>query len=208
MREELRIERKNKLLQAAARVFSEKGYAGTTISDVAARAGMGKGTVYGYFSSKEELFFDLFFWYAREVMAGVSLDLLSGEESVKDSFLKFTQELVERMLLSIDMYPLTLEFWSAAASGGLRDRMKNAMAEMYDEYRGLIAGVIHHGIERKEFRPETNVQALSAGIMGALDALGLQYWMNPDFDIKAAATETVSAILTGISFSSEFPNKG
>lgn len=111
-------------------------------------------------------------------------------------------------ILSIDMYPLTLAFWSAAAWGGLRDRMKSAMAKMYDEYRILIGGMIECGIEKKEFRPETAVQALSAGIMGAIDALGLQYWMNPDFDIQAAALETVSAILTGISFSPEFPNKG
>ena len=208
MREELRIERKNKLLQAAAEVFSEKGYAGTTISDVAARAGMGKGTVYGYFPSKEDLFFDVFFWYALGMMADIPLNFFNGRLSVREVCLHFTAGLVERMIESVEMYPLTLEFWSAAASGGLRDRLKEAMSRMYRNYRELIGSMVQQGIESHEFRPETNVQALSAGIIGAIDALGLQFWIDPDFDVRSAAVETVSAILTGISIGPESLAKG
>ena len=44
------------LTAAALEVFVEKGYAATRLEDVAARAGVGKGTVYLYFESKEALF--------------------------------------------------------------------------------------------------------------------------------------------------------
>lgn len=44
------------LAAAALEVFVEKGYAATRLEDVAARAGVGKGTVYLYFESKEALF--------------------------------------------------------------------------------------------------------------------------------------------------------
>ena len=36
-------------------VFSERGFAATRLEDVAARAGIGKGTIYLYFPNKEEL---------------------------------------------------------------------------------------------------------------------------------------------------------
>ncbi|ACL02302.1 transcriptional regulator, TetR family [Desulfatibacillum aliphaticivorans] len=208
MREELRIERKNKLLQAAAEVFAEKGYTGASISDVAARAGMGKGTVYGYFPSKEDLFFDVFFWYALQLMTDVHLNFFNGRLSVREACLRFTSELVERMIESIEMYPLTLEFWSASASGGLRDRLKQAMSRMYCDYRKLIGSMIQQGIETDEFMPETDVEGLSAGIMGAIDALGLQFWMDPDFDIRGAADQTMAAILNGISIHPETGHKG
>src|SRR5262245_33517236 len=44
------------LLSAALDLFVEKGYAGTRLDDVAARAGVSKGTLYLYFQNKEELF--------------------------------------------------------------------------------------------------------------------------------------------------------
>jgi AcrR family transcriptional regulator len=44
------------LMAAALDLFVDKGYAGTRLDDVAARAGVSKGTLYLYFANKEELF--------------------------------------------------------------------------------------------------------------------------------------------------------
>lgn len=48
--------RPGELLDAALELFVEKGFAATRVDDVAARAGVSKGTLFLYFSSKEELF--------------------------------------------------------------------------------------------------------------------------------------------------------
>lgn len=53
------IERKQQLLDAAAVLFSSKGYANTRIADIASAAGVAKGLVYWYFPTKEELFAEL-----------------------------------------------------------------------------------------------------------------------------------------------------
>jgi len=45
--------------EAAAKLFLEKGYQGTSMDDVAAAAGVSKQTIYTHFASKEELFSDL-----------------------------------------------------------------------------------------------------------------------------------------------------
>jgi AcrR family transcriptional regulator len=55
-REERRGERRATILEIAGKCFFEHGYAGTTMSAVAARLGGSKGTLWSYFSSKEELF--------------------------------------------------------------------------------------------------------------------------------------------------------
>src|SRR3569833_2954452 len=49
-------ERAPEILEAALASFAEKGFAGTRMDDIAARAGITKGTIYLYFKSKEELF--------------------------------------------------------------------------------------------------------------------------------------------------------
>ncbi len=48
--------RPGELLDAALELFVEKGYAATRLDDVAARAGVSKGTLYLYYAGKEELF--------------------------------------------------------------------------------------------------------------------------------------------------------
>jgi AcrR family transcriptional regulator len=48
-------ERPNELLEAALRIFAERGYANTRLEDIAAAVGVTKGTIYHYFETKEDL---------------------------------------------------------------------------------------------------------------------------------------------------------
>lgn len=54
--EEIRAEMKNKILRESILYFARNGFAGTKISDLAKHIGIGQGTLYVYFKSKEELF--------------------------------------------------------------------------------------------------------------------------------------------------------
>lgn len=48
--------RRGEILEAATKVFAEKGYDGTRMSDIAEQAGITKGTIYLYFTNKEDVF--------------------------------------------------------------------------------------------------------------------------------------------------------
>lgn len=65
-RERRKQARPGELLDAALDLFVEKGYAATRVEEVAARAGVSKGTLFLYFHSKEELFKAV----VRETIAG------------------------------------------------------------------------------------------------------------------------------------------
>ena len=51
-----RARTRQQLIAAAAKVIGEKGYDRTTLEEVAARAGMSRGAIYGNFKDKEQLF--------------------------------------------------------------------------------------------------------------------------------------------------------
>jgi AcrR family transcriptional regulator len=74
-------QRRREILQAAAKAFSENGYHGTTVSDIARRAGIGHGTVYRFFPSKKIL--------AREVIGG--LGATGFIESLNKSQIEFLE---------------------------------------------------------------------------------------------------------------------
>jgi AcrR family transcriptional regulator len=57
VREEKKKTTKKAILQAAIQLFSEKGYENTSIEQLAKVAGIGKGTVYGYFATKRDILY-------------------------------------------------------------------------------------------------------------------------------------------------------
>lgn len=58
--QQLSLARRNQILDAAAKVFSQKGFHPTTVKDVAREAGIADGTVYTYFENKTALLFGIF----------------------------------------------------------------------------------------------------------------------------------------------------
>ncbi|MDQ7053892.1 MAG: TetR/AcrR family transcriptional regulator [candidate division KSB1 bacterium] len=58
-KEREKLLRRQAILDAASRIFAQKGFERATLDEIAEAAEFGKGTIYNYFSSKEELFFTL-----------------------------------------------------------------------------------------------------------------------------------------------------
>ena len=54
-RQERAIEKKNKIIDASYELFSEVGYYGTNTAEIAKRAGVSTGIVYGYFQDKRDI---------------------------------------------------------------------------------------------------------------------------------------------------------
>jgi len=138
------------LLAAALARFVEHGYAGTRLDDIAASAGVSKGTLYLYFPNKEELFKAL----------------------VRESVVPLLERFSDRLTSSDEPGPVLIEqfvntWWLEFGSTKLAGLCKLIMAEagnfpevarfFHDEViqpnNALVAGLIRRGIERGEFRP-------------------------------------------------------
>jgi AcrR family transcriptional regulator len=191
--------KKNRIIEAAARVFAQKGYAGTAVADIAVQAEIGKGTIYAYFDSKEELFFAVFEWYMMQsgAAAKVSVSLLGGSaaqrlEALSDSIMGMWDEIK-------DAFTLTVEFWAASSSSQMRQRFKEAFRRAYEEFRGLVAALIRDGIERGEFRSDVNAESVAAALVGTWDALFLQAWFEKKFDPLTTAENFLKVVIRGLS---------
>lgn len=65
------IDKKERIIKAAYELFSEKGYHSTVTSDIAKRAGVSTGIVYGYFADKRDILFYVLKIYIRETATPV-----------------------------------------------------------------------------------------------------------------------------------------
>jgi AcrR family transcriptional regulator len=66
-------ERRQQLMDEAARLFAERGYHPTAVADVVQSLGVGKGVFYWYFASKEDLF--------KEILASAQYDLRKRQQA-------------------------------------------------------------------------------------------------------------------------------
>lgn len=68
-------DKQDSILEAAARVFAEREFHEVLIDDVAATAGVGKGTIYRYFETKDDLFFATILYSFDQLSAALSATL-------------------------------------------------------------------------------------------------------------------------------------
>ena len=70
-RQKRSIEKKNKIVKAGYELFSEVGYYGTNTAEIAKRAGVSTGIVYGYFQNKRDILINVLEIYINNVFAPV-----------------------------------------------------------------------------------------------------------------------------------------
>ena len=137
------------LTAAALELFVEKGFAATRLDDVAARAGVSKGTLYLYFDSKEALF-------KAVILEGV-VPVLDAADSVLQNFEGTSAELMQQLM----------ELWwrliGSTPLGGLPKLMISEarnfpeVAAYYHDAvisrgRDLVKRVLQRGVDSGEFR--------------------------------------------------------
>lgn len=83
-RQQNRLDRERRILDAALKVFAEAGYSGASMDTVAAEAGLSKPTLYQYFTSKEALFQAMMLG-KRDLMR-TAFDQPSGQGMVRDLY--------------------------------------------------------------------------------------------------------------------------
>lgn len=141
--------RPGELIEAALHLFVEKGFAATRVEEVAARAGVSKGTLFLYFPSKE----DLFKAVVRENIAGRFMEW-------NDEFEQFTGDSAE--LVRYAMHTWWERIGMTPASGITKLVMSEAgtfpeIASFYQQEvigpgHALIRRILQRGVDRGEFR--------------------------------------------------------
>ncbi len=169
------------LVEAAAGVFAEKGYASTRVADIAARAGVGKGTVYEYFASKEELLFAVFESINQDVAARMDAAVAKGGSSGEQlqRLLRIGAEVAAEQH---EVQPVVLDFWAASRGKGFEEKYREKVVESYTFFSSMVSEFLRAGQRRGEFRDDVDVEALATMVVAAVDGLGIQLYFDPSID--------------------------
>lgn len=162
--------RPQELLAAALDLFVERGYAATRLDEVAARAGVSKGTLYLYFENKEELF--------KAVVRENMVPQLADAEELIARFEGHTSELLRTCIQNwwarIGATKLSgISKLMMAESGNFPDVARFYHEEVVSRGEALIRRIVDRGIALDEFRP---VDAVTATRVIIAPVLMLMMW--------------------------------
>jgi len=148
--------RREQILDAAARAYTDKGVWSATMSDVADEAGVAKGTIYLYFDSKEKLLAGLQDRYTQEIVQR-SRDLLEGDTSGSgiERFDRFLEDMIDYYVERRDLHRAL--FHAAAVSE----------AESLHQMGELLKDFVQRGVEEGQFAV-TDVGFTSDFLLGGL----------------------------------------
>jgi len=154
-------EKKLEILRAAGRVFFRHGFERSKMDDVAKEAGIGKGTVYEYFTSKEQLFEETVAYNYRILLEGLKKAIVPGE-NIREKLTAFARFVVEMFREYSRIFGLT------ANSSILARELGAIMIEFNLRVQDILSGEIKEAVSRGEVRADLDPELISSIVMGSV----------------------------------------
>ncbi len=192
--------KRREILLAAMHVVARHGIGNVKVTNIATAAGIGKGTLYEYFPSKEAIYGAIIREYLdrAEVVAARKMALANSPREKLAALLSAWLETTAEE--SGDFLRLFIDVWSEAIR-----QTSPAVAKVFDmksyfhEYRAFVASILQEAIDGGELRPIDTMVAAS-GLLAIFDGIMLQWLLDRDrVDVPKTIDTTLDIIWNGIS---------
>lgn len=167
-------ERKSAIGRAAAVLFQRKGYLETSLQDISNEAGLSKGCIYYYFSSKHEILYFILDSYMDHLSEGLEEELKRfSDSSAKIKFIMlrhlglYNNRVPEAKAILHDAHNLPSEYY-------------DAIARKQKKYAQLLADALSDFFEGR--MPMDRSKAIGYIMFGMCNAI--MHWHNPEGPIK------------------------
>ena len=166
--EEIRIEKIELIKSSALKLFADIGYNSTSISKIASEAGISKGLMYNYFSSKEELL--------KEIMIGglrnfTNLLIIKNTQSIdRQEILNFIDGNLNLLKKNADYYKL---YFSLALQPKIVELLEKDMHEVFEQIFEKFMMYFNQ-------KGDTNPYVKTRFILALFDGVGMHFVSDKD----------------------------
>ncbi|MEW5913245.1 MAG: TetR/AcrR family transcriptional regulator [Thermodesulfobacteriota bacterium] len=186
-------ERKQRILDAALKVFAEKGFQDATVAAIARRARVSEGTIYEHFSNKENLLFHIpkAFTDRYGEVVRFHIEIIKGAanrlRAIVYLYLHMWKNHPDYAVLNLVILKTNQKFRETEGYRLIREGFQ------------YISGIIQEGIDNGEFRPDIDPYIIRSVLMGAVDHVTVN-WLLSDRkrDLLATVDPIVDVVMEGI----------
>ena len=181
--------RKIELTRAAARLFAEKGYHGTSVGDLADALGVQKGSLYSHIEAKSDLLWEV----AREGSEAfhAALDVLPEEGTAVDRIRAALRAHLRVVAEQLDIATVFVREWRY-----LDGERKEQFVKERRRYEERFRALFREGREHGELRADLDDEAAALLVLSA--ANWAYTWLWPGSDTDALADRFTAVIVDGI----------
>lgn len=177
-------EKQKKIIDAALKAFGANGYKKTSISDIAAAAGISKAMVFHYFGTKKDLYFYLVQYCGNLIMNEVNEKF---DTTITDFFerIKLSSEIelsVMRKHTAIPAFLTNIYFETD-------DEVKGYLQNMLAESEGFRNSIAFDGMDASKFKDGIDIKLVMKMLYWLADGFTNQFKNKPDVDFDAYCQE-------------------
>jgi TetR/AcrR family fatty acid metabolism transcriptional regulator len=183
-----------KILHAAIKVFSEKGFYNSRVSEIAKEADVADGTIYLYFKNKDDILISLFEEEFGKFVQNMQVEL--GKE--KDPLQKIKRFAITHLSL-VTKHPHLGEVMGVEVRQSTKF-MKEYVNKPFIEYLNIIRSVVIEGQEKGVLRKDLTPGVMKRAFFGALDEMA-RYWVlstKKKHSIDQAAVQISDVFIRGM----------
>ena len=186
--------KRDRILRAAVKIFSRKGFFNSKVSEIARAAEVADGTIYLYFRNKDDLLISLFEEKMGEVVEDVRRRIAAGGDALEKLriFIENHMDLMEREAGLVEVIQVELRQSTKF--------LKDYTPVKFFEYLEVISGILEEGKREGVFRPDLDTSIARRAIFGALDELSLTYILSrkPKYHPTVTAAELCRLLMEGL----------
>lgn len=190
----LGLQSRRLILDTAARLFRNEGYAATSLRDIAAACGMQAGSLYYHFASKDEI-------VAEVLRIGVE----NVFRAVRDAVAALPADAPPRQLVGTAVTAhlqalLRLQDYTSAnirIFGQVPPAVRQGHLHLRDDYERLWAGLLDRCAASGQVRPQANLHLARFFLIGAMNGT-LEWYHGHGTSLKAIAAQLTGMMVDGI----------
>lgn len=191
--------RRGEIARSAMELFARKGFETSSVREITQAAGMAKGSLYDYFSDKNDLLLEI----ARIIFSSWKERMAKRMASTGDPLEQIsilireggaaTGPFEQFILLYVDI-------WRLSVKGGDYRQFHILFRSFLKETKAMAAAVLERGKKEGALRGDIDADATAASIVAFIDGLLLHFMaMKPGFSVTDTAAAFHDALLRGIS---------
>jgi len=163
-------QRRSAILNAARKLFFEKGFKYVTVDNIAKKSELSKGSIYLYFNSKEEIYTHILF-SDIEKFNKKSAHLFQDSKSATELILEFACIYFDFFLNDRELFRIMMTFMLHTEDMNLAESVNEHIIEVTNNTIKIIETILQRGIEQCEFPADINVRQCRNALWGLLNGI-------------------------------------
>jgi AcrR family transcriptional regulator len=162
--------RKKLILKSARALFFKKGYNKVTVDEIAKTSELGKGSIYLYFRSKEEIYAQILLNDIDNFNQQISV-LFDRKNSASDLLVEFSCIYVDFFLNDSELFRILMTYMLQPAKMNLSEKLDSQILGANARSIDAIGKILQLGVESKEFPFDINLKRNQNAIWGLLNGI-------------------------------------